>query len=107
MATNIPFSGLFAFASTSLILSLYSTNVAGITTPNVVVGMYIFCGGLAQFVAGMWEFPRGNLFGATGKCPTCHFSPEISAPMYDSFNRNAFSTCHSFARRLWSYDKRA
>ncbi|KAG5643428.1 hypothetical protein DXG03_000936 [Asterophora parasitica] len=36
-----------------------------ITHPNVVVGMAIFCGGLAQLLAGMWEFPRGNVFGGT------------------------------------------
>ncbi|KAG6906494.1 hypothetical protein DXG01_013673 [Tephrocybe rancida] len=29
--------------------------------------MAIFAGGLVQFMAGMWEFPRGNVFGATGE----------------------------------------
>ncbi|KAJ7167983.1 GPR1/FUN34/yaaH family-domain-containing protein [Mycena filopes] len=57
--------GLFAFASTTFILSMYNVNTRGITTPNVVVGMAIFGGGLTQFIAGMWEFPRGNVFGAT------------------------------------------
>lgn len=57
--------GLFAFASTSLILSLYNTNILQINKPNAVVGMALFCGGLGQFVAGIWEFPRGNAFGAT------------------------------------------
>lgn len=59
-------SGLFSFASTTFILSLYNVNARNIHTPNVVVGMACFSGGLAQFVAGMWEFPRGNVFGATG-----------------------------------------
>jgi len=27
--------------------------------------MAVFCGGLAQLLAGMWEFPKGNAFGAT------------------------------------------
>ncbi|KAH7890313.1 Gpr1 family protein [Phlebopus sp. FC_14] len=57
--------GLFSFASTTFILSLYNVNARDITTPNVVVGMAVFCGGLAQLLAGMWEFPRGNVFGAT------------------------------------------
>jgi succinate-acetate transporter protein len=57
--------GLFSFASTTFILSLYNIGTRGITTPNVVVGMAIFCGGLAQLLAGMWEFPSGNMFGAT------------------------------------------
>ena len=46
---------------------MYNVNTRGIHTPNVVVGMAIFTGGLLQFIAGMWEFPRGNVFGATGK----------------------------------------
>ncbi|KAF7368699.1 hypothetical protein MVEN_00194500 [Mycena venus] len=57
--------GLFSFASTTFILSFYNVQVRGIKDPNVVVGMAMFCGGLAQLLAGMWEFPRGNVFGAT------------------------------------------
>lgn len=57
--------GLFSFASTTLILSLYNARARDIHHPNVVVGMAIFCGGLAQLLAGMWEFPRGNTFAGT------------------------------------------
>lgn len=57
--------GLFSFASTTFMLSLYNLQTRNITHPNVVVGMAIFCGGLAQLLAGMWEFPGGNVFGAT------------------------------------------
>jgi len=57
--------GLFSFASTTLILSLYNVTARGVNIPNVVVGMALFCGGLGQFMAGMWEFPKGNTFGAT------------------------------------------
>lgn len=60
-------SGLFAFASTTLVLSLYNAKARHVTTPNVVVGMALFYGGLAQFLAGMWEFAVGNTFGATGE----------------------------------------
>ncbi|EIM91761.1 uncharacterized protein STEHIDRAFT_46589 [Stereum hirsutum FP-91666 SS1] len=60
-------SGLFSFASTNLILSLYNCNTHGTSSarPNIVVGMALFCGGLAQLLAGMWEFAVGNTFGAT------------------------------------------
>ncbi|PRQ74802.1 GPR1/FUN34/yaaH family-domain containing protein [Rhodotorula toruloides] len=37
----------------------------GVTVPNVVVGPALFYGGLAQLLAGMWEFATGNTFGAT------------------------------------------
>ncbi|SJL12505.1 related to FUN34-transmembrane protein involved in ammonia production [Armillaria ostoyae] len=57
--------GLFSFASTTFILSMYNVQTRGIKAPNVVVGMAIFCGGLTQLLAGMWEFPRGNAFGGT------------------------------------------
>ncbi|KIM38766.1 hypothetical protein M413DRAFT_241636 [Hebeloma cylindrosporum] len=58
-------AGIFSFASTTFILSMYNVNTRGIHAPNVVVGMAVFTGGLLQFMAGMWEFPRGNTFGAT------------------------------------------
>jgi len=57
--------GLFSFASTTFILSAFNLQTRGIHTPNVVVGMAVFCGGLAQLLAGMWEFARGNAFGGT------------------------------------------
>ncbi|KAK0183769.1 GPR1/FUN34/yaaH family-domain-containing protein [Armillaria mellea] len=58
--------GLFAFASTMFILSLYNIRTGGLDERrNVVVGMAVFYGGLTQLLAGMWEFPRGNTFGAT------------------------------------------
>ncbi|KAJ7770769.1 Gpr1 family protein [Mycena metata] len=57
--------GLFSFASTTFMLSLYNVSARNIHTPNVVVGMALFTGGLAQLLAGMWEFPNGNTFGAT------------------------------------------
>jgi hypothetical protein len=44
---------------------MYNLQTRNITHPNVVVGMAIFAGGLAQLLAGMWEFPKGNVFGAT------------------------------------------
>jgi succinate-acetate transporter protein len=57
--------GLFSFASTTLILSLINVQARGVTEPNIVVGMALGCGGLAQLLAGMWEFVCGNTFGAT------------------------------------------
>ncbi|KAI8983175.1 FUN34 transmembrane protein [Trametes punicea] len=57
--------GLYGFASTTFILSMYNVQARGVATPNVVVGMALFVGGLAQFVAGMWEFATSNTFAAT------------------------------------------
>ncbi|RDB19853.1 Ammonia transport outward protein 2 [Hypsizygus marmoreus] len=58
-------AGVFAFASSTLLLSLYNAGASEVHTPNVIIGMAVFTGGLVQLLAGMWEFPRGNVFGAT------------------------------------------
>jgi succinate-acetate transporter protein len=36
----------------------------GETVTGVVLGLALFYGGLAQLLAGMWEFTKGNTFGA-------------------------------------------
>jgi len=57
--------GLYSFASTTFILSMYNVHARGVQAPNAVVGMALGVGGLAQLLAGMWEFACGNTFGAT------------------------------------------
>ena len=96
LTTCLRYSGLFSFASTTLILSLYNTNARGIHTPNIVIGMALFCGGLAQFLAGMWEFACGNTLGATGES---HFHLRyslLSLSPHTSFcgARNLFCRCY-------------
>ena len=59
-------SGLFSFGSTTVLLSLYQAGARDITTLNDVIGMGLFCSGLAQLLAWMWEFRRGNTFNASG-----------------------------------------
>src|SRR5947209_2890704 len=58
--------GLAAFAGTTFILSMINANlVAGpLTDVPIVLGMAFAYGGLAQLLAGMWEFRTGNTFGA-------------------------------------------
>ena len=55
--------GLCGFALTTFVLS--AANAGLFTGATVVVGLAIFYGGLAQLLAGMWEFKTGNTFGAT------------------------------------------
>ena len=58
--------GLAGFAMTTLILSVLNTNIISEKGgEDVVLGLALFYGGLAQLLAGMWEFRRGNTFGAT------------------------------------------
>jgi succinate-acetate transporter protein len=55
--------GLCGFALTTFVLS--AANAKLIDAPLIAVGLALFYGGLAQLLAGMWEFKTGNTFGAT------------------------------------------
>jgi succinate-acetate transporter protein len=57
--------GLAAFALTTLVLSVVNAGWVPSTVEAVVFGLALAYGGLAQFAAGMWEFAKGNTFGAT------------------------------------------
>jgi succinate-acetate transporter protein len=56
--------GLAAFAMTTFVLSCVNAHLIPATTEPVVFGLAFFYGGLAQLLAGMWEFVKGNTFGA-------------------------------------------
>jgi succinate-acetate transporter protein len=55
--------GLAAFALTTFVLMVYRTGMIA-TGDTVVLGLALAYGGLAQLLAGMWEFVKGNTFGA-------------------------------------------
>ena len=57
--------GLSGFATTTLILSLVNAGVLKGGNVAVVLALALFYGGIAQLLAGMWEFRSGNTFGAT------------------------------------------
>jgi succinate-acetate transporter protein len=56
--------GLAAFAMTTFMLSVFNTNLLSSTLSASVLGLALFYGGAVQLLAGMWEFRRGNTFGA-------------------------------------------
>lgn len=57
--------GLAGFALTTFLLSMVNGQVVDKGVEPVVFGMALMMGGLAQLLAGMWEFRKGNTFGAT------------------------------------------
>jgi uncharacterized protein len=58
--------GLAAFAATTFVLSLFNAGIVGDEAlETVVLPLALFYGGLAQLLAGMWEFRKANTFGAT------------------------------------------
>jgi len=42
-----------------------SVRTRSLTIPNVVISLAFFYGGLAQFIAGMWEGAAGNVSHST------------------------------------------
>lgn len=55
--------GLAAFALTTFVLSCVNADL--FKAEPVVFGVAFAYGGIAQMLAGMWEFAKGNTFGAT------------------------------------------
>src|SRR4051794_1166792 len=56
--------GQAAFALTTFVLSMFNADLVGKGGEPVVFGLAFAYGGLAQLLAGMWEFRTGNTFGA-------------------------------------------
>jgi succinate-acetate transporter protein len=56
--------GLGAFALTTFILSMFNADLISKAGEPVVLGVALAYGGIAQLLAGMWEFRTGNTFGA-------------------------------------------
>jgi succinate-acetate transporter protein len=56
--------GLAGFALTTMVLSFVNTGLFNAKDVGAVLGLALAYGGLVQLLAGMWEFARGNTFGA-------------------------------------------
>jgi succinate-acetate transporter protein len=56
--------GLAAFAATTLMLSAVNAHWIAQSSAPAVLAMALCYGGIIQVLAGMWEFRRGNTFGA-------------------------------------------
>jgi uncharacterized protein len=56
--------GLAAFALTTFVLSMFNADLVNKAGEPVVLGLALGYGGIAQVLAGMWEFRTGNTFGA-------------------------------------------
>jgi uncharacterized protein len=56
--------GLAGFALTTFVLSMFNAGLVAKSAEPVVLGVALAYGGIAQVLAGMWEFRTGNTFGA-------------------------------------------
>src|SRR3954464_1008348 len=57
--------GLAAFALTTFVLSMFNSGLVSDKGEPVVLGLALAYGGIAQLLAGVWEFKNNNTFGAT------------------------------------------
>jgi succinate-acetate transporter protein len=57
--------GLAGFAAATFVLSSFNAGLIDASLLTVVLPLALFYGGLLQLLAGMWEFKKGNTFGAT------------------------------------------
>jgi succinate-acetate transporter protein len=55
--------GLIGFATTTLVLSAANSGIDSSLSAGAALGLALAFGGLAQLLAGMWEFKNGNTFG--------------------------------------------
>lgn len=57
--------GLTGFATTTFVLSMINAHLVPASVADAFLTLALFYGGLAQLLAGMWEFKKNNTFGAT------------------------------------------
>jgi uncharacterized protein len=74
--------GLAAFALTTFVLSFVNAKIVSASAEPVVLAVALAYGGIAQILAGMWEFRNNNTFGAT-----------------------AFTSYGAFWLSLWAFDQ--
>lgn len=80
--------GLAAFAMTTFVLSMFNAHLVGAAGQPVVYALAFTYGGLAQLLAGMWEFRNGNTFGA------------LAFSSYGAFWLSLFAYVQFFARTV-------
>ncbi len=51
------------FGATTVLLNLHNAGIIAATSLGMIFAMGIFYGGLAQIIAGVLEFRKGNTFG--------------------------------------------
>jgi succinate-acetate transporter protein len=57
--------GLACFALTTFVLCVFNSGLLEVEMKKVVLPLALIYGGFAQLLAGMWEFKKNNVFGAT------------------------------------------
>lgn len=86
--------GLLGFGMTTVLLNIHNAGFFSVTT--AIVAMGIFYGGIAQVIAGIFEFIKGNTFGATAFTSYGFFWLTLVGIWYLPTNDHAQATPPSF-----------
>jgi uncharacterized protein len=84
--------GLAAFALTTFVLSMFNADLVNDGGEPIVLGLALAYGGIAQLLAGMWEFKNNNTFGATAFSSFGAFW--ISLFVFNQFEADSVSAAH-------------
>src|SRR3954466_8328692 len=84
--------GLAAFALTTFVLSFFNADLVNKGGEPVVLGLALAYGGVAQLLAGRWEFKNNNTFGATAFASYGAFW--ISLFVFDQFLADSVPAAH-------------
>ena len=71
--------GLLAFGLTTVLLNLHNAGLFSLNT--MILAMGIFYGGTAQIIAGVMEWKKNNIFGATAFVSYGSFWLTLVAPL--------------------------
>jgi succinate-acetate transporter protein len=94
--------GLAGFAMTTFVLSMINANFVSGGDTGIVLGLALAYGGIAQLLAGMWEFKTGNTFGAVAF--TSYGAFWISFWVLVTFNAAGLANAdHAISLYLWAW----
>jgi hypothetical protein len=68
--------GLLSFATGIFLISMFGVHARDLTTPNVLIGVLMFFGGVCQFIAGIMEFVAGNTVCTHNQSSLCGTSTD-------------------------------
>ena len=89
--------GLAGFGLTTLLLNVVNAKIINMSDIGMVLPVGLFYGGLAQLLAGMWEFKKNNTFGATAFTSFGAFW--LAFAVMKILQMNGDSSCHVGGRR--------
>src|SRR5579884_3670560 len=92
--------GLAGFAGTPFVLNPINANLVSATGIGAVLALAIAYGGLAQLLAGMWEFRTGNTFGAVAFTSFGAFWISFYVLLHTP---PALASAHGVAAYLWMW----